>query len=56
MTRFLIVANPQAVKVFYPKKECVDALKDHMDPENAPGIDSFPAALYKTFGTNKHLV
>ena len=27
-----------------------------MDPENAPGTDSFPAAFYKTSGTNKHLV
>ena len=49
MTRFLIVTNPQAVK------ECVEALKD-MDPENAPGTDSFPAEFYKTFGTNKQLV
>ena len=37
------------------EKECVEALKD-MDPENAPGTDSFPSEFCKTFGTNKHLV
>ena len=35
----------------------MEALEDHMDPENAPGTDSFPAEFYtETFGTNKHLV
>ena len=55
MTRFLIVTNTQAVKVLLSEKECVEALKD-MDPENAPGTDSFPAEFYKTFETNNHLV
>ena len=34
----------------------MEALEDHMDPENAPGTDSLPAEFYKTLGTNKHLV
>ena len=56
MTRVLMVTNPQAVKVFYPKSNVYwEPLKD-METENAPGTDSFPAEFCKTFGTNKHLV
>ena len=57
MTRFLIATGNESTSCegLLSEKECVEALKD-IDPENAPGTDSFPAALYKIFGTNKHLV
>ena len=54
MTRTLLDCNEStSCEGLLSEKKCVEALKDHMDPENHLGlIHSLPAEFYKNFGTN----